>query len=241
MSRLPLALVLCIVALPVLAVEPAAPEKLLHGEWKGGPCCGDWTFQPDGSYDLRHYTPGRNHLTGTWKLQWDALPPKLVLTCKTTDDAERLPVGLTWEVKVLQLDKTNLVYQHPGSSPLTWTREPSPIEKELSELQGTWTPLYWEQNGERLEARPRHVFAGDKLTIQINGETIAEGKVVVDATQSPKHLDLQMAGGPTHSLIYARAGDYVIYCGNRTGQRPTEFATGTAHGGEYLMAWKIEK
>jgi len=224
--------------------EPsAAPERLLHGDWKGGACLGDWTFKADGSYDLRHYTPGNNHLTGTWKVRWDALPPTLVLTCKTSDDADL--VGKTWEVKVVQLDKEVFIYEHSGGPPLRCTREPNAEDKELSALQGTWTPLQYEERGQTIEGDGRHVlrhiFQGSKVIVRLDGETVAEGKIVVDATQNPKHLDLQFPSGQSHSLIYVRAGDYIIYSGNRNATRPIEFATGTANGGEYLMAWKIEK
>jgi hypothetical protein len=51
-----------------------------------------------------------------------------------------------------------------------------------------------------------------------------------------------MNGGPTHAIIYVRAGNHVIYCGNRREESlPSEFASGTAKGGEYLIAWRIER
>ncbi|MCE9530348.1 MAG: hypothetical protein K8T89_04335, partial [Planctomycetes bacterium] len=40
--------------------SPVSLEKKLHGEWKGGPCMGDWTFGPDGSFVLKNYSPGGN-------------------------------------------------------------------------------------------------------------------------------------------------------------------------------------
>jgi len=103
-------------------VRPAV-ERLLHGSWKGGACLGDWTFNADGSYDLRHYTPAGIHLTGTWKMKWDALPPTLSFACKTSDDPEL--VGKTWEVKVTRLDKEVFIYEHPGGPPLRCTRAES--------------------------------------------------------------------------------------------------------------------
>jgi hypothetical protein len=98
-----------------------AVERLLHGDWKGGACLGDWTFKADGTYDLRHYTPANLHLTGAWKLKWDALPPTLSFTCQTSDDKDL--VGKSWEVKVVQLDKEVFRYEHPGGPPLRCTRE----------------------------------------------------------------------------------------------------------------------
>src|SRR5687767_3828917 len=48
--------------------ELAALEQKLLGTWQGGPCVGDYTFNPDGTFELRHFTPGGNTLTGTWSL-----------------------------------------------------------------------------------------------------------------------------------------------------------------------------
>jgi uncharacterized protein (TIGR03067 family) len=73
-------------------------------------------------------------------------------------------------------------------------------------------------------------------------ESQAEVKVVLDPTKTPKHLDFRFSSGRTDLIIYVRAGDYMIYCGNRDRQtRPREFVSGTPQGGEYLMAWKIER
>ena len=36
---------------------PADLERKLHGEWEGGPCEGDWTFSPDGTYQVQRYSP----------------------------------------------------------------------------------------------------------------------------------------------------------------------------------------
>jgi hypothetical protein len=71
--------------------ELAALEQKLIGAWKGGPCVGDYTFNPDGTFELTHFTPGNNILTGTWFVRWDELPPTLVVTCKTSDFKKRAP------------------------------------------------------------------------------------------------------------------------------------------------------
>jgi hypothetical protein len=95
------------------ANTPLALERKLHGDWKGPACGGVWTFAPDGTYAVQHYTPGNNKLTGSWQMRWNALPPTLVLTCKTTDAADRLPVGQTWELKLVQLEDEALAWQWP--------------------------------------------------------------------------------------------------------------------------------
>jgi uncharacterized protein (TIGR03067 family) len=118
------------------------------------------------------------------------------------------------------------------------------LDEELATLQGTWVPLQYEEGGKKApsEIPTRHIIKGNKVTVQVNGQTISTGTVVLDPTQNPKHMDFQFPSGQTHSIIYVRAGNHVIYCGNRDVTRPTEFASGTAKGGgEYLIAWKIER
>jgi len=71
--------------------SPVALERKMDGGWKGGACMGDYTFNRDGTFEVQHFTPGNNTLTGTWSLRWDALPPTLVLTCKTSDFKKKDP------------------------------------------------------------------------------------------------------------------------------------------------------
>ena len=105
-------------------------------------------------------------------------------------------------------------------------------------------PLQYEEGGKKVagDLTTRHIISGDKVTIQVDGRTQDEGRVVIDPTQNPKQLYLHLNSGPTHALIYVRVGNHVICCGNRRQEPlPREFASGTANGGEYLMAGKIEK
>jgi len=103
---------------------PVALERKLHGVWKGPACGGNWTMRADGTFAVEHYSPGNNKLTGTWEVRWNALPPTLVLTFKTSDAPERLKVGEAWEIKLIQLDDEALAYEwpkNPGQS-THWTR-----------------------------------------------------------------------------------------------------------------------
>ncbi len=88
-------------------------EKKLHGEWIGDPCMGDWTFGADGTFALKNYSPGGNKFTGVWKVRWDALPPTLFLTFKTSNAPLHFKVGQTWEVKLVQLDDKTFAYKRP--------------------------------------------------------------------------------------------------------------------------------
>jgi uncharacterized protein (TIGR03067 family) len=87
-----------------------------------------------------------------------------------------------------------------------------------------------------------YVIDKDKMTFKKKDEVIAEGPIELDPTRSPKHMDYRLTSGQTDLIVYIRTGDYLIKCGRRDGKtRPSEFATGTANGGEYLIVLKREK
>jgi len=104
------------------AYEPAAPgkndeldalEQKLLGRWKGPACGGDYTFNPDGTFDLQHYTPGNHTITGSWSVRWDALPPTLVLVCNKSDSPEY--VGIVLEPKLVELNSEGFAYRFPDT------------------------------------------------------------------------------------------------------------------------------
>lgn len=94
---------------------PVKLEKKLLGEWKGGPCMGNWTFGKDGEFALTNYSPGGNKFTGEWKVRWDGLPPTLELTFKTSNAPIHFKVGDTWKVKINQLDDDTFGYSRPDN------------------------------------------------------------------------------------------------------------------------------
>ena len=84
--------------------ELSALETKLHGDWVGhGPCAGEITFRANGTYEERHVGPGGYSGAGDWDIRWDALPPTLVLSPKTSD----APGGPSKRcaMKILELDK----------------------------------------------------------------------------------------------------------------------------------------
>jgi hypothetical protein len=118
--------------------SPVALERKLHGEWKGkGGCVGDLTLRADGTFERQHFSPGNNQLTGTWDVRWNALQPTLFLTCKTSDAPDRIKVGMTWEIKLIQLDDEDLAYQYPDGNTVRYTRVKAPIALERM-LHGAW-------------------------------------------------------------------------------------------------------
>ena len=112
--------------------ELAALERLLLGAWSGPACGGTYTFKPDGTFNLDHFTPGNNALAGIWSLRWDALPPTLALTFKTSDFQQKNPtrteyeyLGKTLELKLIELNKNSLVYRYPDhKGETTFERRP---------------------------------------------------------------------------------------------------------------------
>ena len=85
---------------------PALEQKLL-GTWKSQTgCAGNFLFRADGTYELTGYGPAPYDSAGTWKVRWDALPPTLVLTCKTSEVPDE--VGKATEVRLIQLDNKSL-------------------------------------------------------------------------------------------------------------------------------------
>src|SRR3954466_11743802 len=71
--------------------ELAALEQKLVGAWEGQTgCAGNFLFRADGTYELKRHGPVGDDFAGTWKVRRDALPPTLVLTCKTSEIPEEL-------------------------------------------------------------------------------------------------------------------------------------------------------
>jgi uncharacterized protein (TIGR03067 family) len=118
------------------------------------------------------------------------------------------------------------------------------VKKELAALKGTWKLITHVEGGRVVEYdNPQlYTFADDKLTVKRGDQVIAEGPIDLDPTKVPKHLDFRLTSGQTDLTIYIREGDHLIQCGCRDGKtRPSEFAAGTANGGEYLIVLKREK
>jgi hypothetical protein len=89
-------------------------ERAICGEWRGGACQGTWTFRADGTFQLTHYSPGNNTLSGTWGVRWTTPRPTLGITINQSDCSEQ--VGTKWELKVIQLDDDELTCQLPAGS-----------------------------------------------------------------------------------------------------------------------------
>lgn len=90
-----------------------ALEQKLHGQWRGGDCAGEITFQAGGTYGRKLFGPGNASLTGTWEIVWNALPPTLVMICTASTDKDY--IGRTIEVKITELTDKTFSYKFPNA------------------------------------------------------------------------------------------------------------------------------
>jgi hypothetical protein len=95
-------------------------ERALCGEWRGGACQGTWTFRADGTFELKHYSPGNDTLSGTWGIRWATPRPTLGITINESDRPEH--VGTKWELKIIQLDDDALTCQRSDGSEIQLRR-----------------------------------------------------------------------------------------------------------------------
>jgi RNA polymerase sigma-70 factor (ECF subfamily) len=123
--------------------------------------------------------------------------------------------------------------------------QPSKIKSDVEKLQGTWSLVTLEMNGLAVQDNPliqgaKIIVKGDTFTTVSMGATY-NGTFKVDATKSPKTIDMTYADGPekgnTSLAIYELEGDAWKLCIALTGkERPREFAAraGTNHALETL-------
>lgn len=119
---------------------------------------------------------------------------------------------------------------------------------DLQTLQGTWNFVALEVDGAQI---PEGMLNGSNITIKgdnfksISGGVTYEGTIKIDASKTPKTLDLIFTEGPekgkTAPGIYELGGDnWKICLSLGASSRPTEFATkpGTGHALETLKREK---
>jgi len=114
----------------------------------------------------------------------------------------------------------------------TLADEKADLEKEVRKFQGTWTFESSETGGKELPAGELKgvivIFEGDKHTVKKGDEVIQVGTQKLDASKSPKTIDVTMTEGPNKGMvmlgIYEIDGDTLKVCFDPQGKkRPTEF------------------
>jgi uncharacterized protein (TIGR03067 family) len=117
-----------------------------------------------------------------------------------------------------------------GSS--TLADDKADLEKEARKFQGTWTFESIEAGGQKLPADQLKglilIFEGDKHTVKKGDEVIQVGTQKIDASKSPKTIDVTMTEGPHKGTVmlgvYEIDGDTLKVCFDSAGKkRPTEF------------------
>jgi uncharacterized protein (TIGR03067 family) len=112
------------------------------------------------------------------------------------------------------------------------------MERELEQLQGTWTVTTLELEGQRF---PSAMLGGASLVIQgdrfiSNGMgAVYEGTVTLDASATPHRLDLHFDAGPeaghVNPGIYRLEGDSCLIClATRGSERPGSFESPPGSG-----------
>jgi uncharacterized protein (TIGR03067 family) len=112
-------------------------------------------------------------------------------------------------------------------------------KSDQEKLRGTWVTVSLKTNGKTIvkdKARPapgpetKLVYDGDNWKIQTGDKVLASGKFKVDATKSPKEIDIFDETGvkneKTKLGIYELNGDTYTYClAPANKPRPTEFVS----------------
>lgn len=113
------------------ADPPPNPAQALaakmHGYWRGPACGGNFTFKPDGTYEMEHYSPASHHGSGTWTIEWKQLPPTLVMNCRTSDAKDLVR---RWEAKLLTLDDGSFTLDFGADFKAHYRRDEKASDKE---------------------------------------------------------------------------------------------------------------
>jgi uncharacterized protein (TIGR03067 family) len=119
------------------------------------------------------------------------------------------------------------------------------IKKEMKQLEGTWTILSLEVNGNPVSEDDAKKFKlvtmGDKWTVSLDGKT-TESTYQVDPAKDPKTIDWIDAKGQATHGIYSLVDDTLQMCRRLEPNkpRPTEFVS-PADSGALLVVWKRAK
>jgi uncharacterized protein (TIGR03067 family) len=113
-------------------------------------------------------------------------------------------------------------------------------KKELAKFQGTWELSSGEKDGKKQMAKLFRVIKGNTYTLKdADDKVIAEGTFKLDASTSPKSIDVTRKGGKPVLGIYAFDGEMQKICLAPQGKpRPKAFSSKDDH---ILSVWKRPK
>lgn len=115
-------------------------------------------------------------------------------------------------------------------------------EIELEKLQGTWTLVSYEMDGQQIKGEDKDhtfTFQGDKWIGKDGGQLVQAGTIKrIEVKDKFNTMDLLITegvnAGATALAIYVIEGDTLKYIATTGGPRPTEFATKEADDRHYL-------
>ena len=122
-------------------------------------------------------------------------------------------------------------------------------KKEMAQLEGEWTMVSGEIDGQTLPEEMRktakRVVKDGQTTVTIGGRLFMKAKFAIDPAKKPKTIDYTMTEGPTKGKtqlgIYELEGDTVKFCfAAPDKERPTEFTAGEGSR-RTLSVWKRDK
>jgi uncharacterized protein (TIGR03067 family) len=129
-----------------------------------------------------------------------------------------------------------------GAATADETKKDAEAARDREKLQGTWKVVAWETSGQP-DANPGRwtfIFEKDRFTISKKGQPRFKGTFVIDATRTPKTIDLMITetgGRPKRERVlglYELSGDVLKFAGgDDKGRRPAGF--GSTAGNEFVL------
>jgi uncharacterized protein (TIGR03067 family) len=116
-------------------------------------------------------------------------------------------------------------------------QEKGDAEKDLKELQGSWTVIKIDEKGKSLpeelvkKVEVKLVVKGDKYAQQVTGKVLEEGKLKLDPSKKPAAIDMAIETGKDKGKqqrgIYELKGDTlrIHFAAPGADKRPTAFVT----------------
>jgi uncharacterized protein (TIGR03067 family) len=126
-------------------------------------------------------------------------------------------------------------------------KKDDPARKDLAAMQGDWACDSMERDGEKFPDEAAQALfrtvKGNAYTVHRFKKQVGKGTFTLDATKTPKQIDITLAGGKGKPIL----GIYKIEDGKLTmcypmpgGARPAAFTT-KADSGHTLAVWSREK
>jgi uncharacterized protein (TIGR03067 family) len=124
-------------------------------------------------------------------------------------------------------------------------------QADAKDIQGEWHAVYAEQDGDPIPPQAgsiTYTFSDGKYVTKVDGDEIVASRggsrgntYKLDASKSPREIDLETAGGTTTRGIYRLRGGELTLCtatGEGNQARPTEFKTSK---GSNALLMKLER